>query len=541
MGMQVPSLPQGAPAPLGAELELGSNVIFACPAGLAQAASQSMEDGAAREDPLAGMLILPMSQAAGLWGLQPSMLEQLQGSVLLPGQQPPPSSPAINSGPGPTIELLSELEPPAPTRASARETAARRSLSPPRRYAGDDFGTRLAEARQEWRHPAEFGEGTWQSGRAPVSPPRSRSGSPRGQRYARPERQHDSSLEELGDLLAEWRHAPSGSQARARSHSCRRSSREQGSARLRARSSFPAAAGAFAAPPHEPQRPTLRPEQLQKLQGLLREQAWNPQAAAHAVRGEPAVPEAAVAPRAVVAPRVAEAPRAAAGPSAVAAPRAARVPAEPSVPRVLVQDFMCQTESEAAESLDLCVICMTQPRTHASLPCGHRCWCCSCAQRQQNRSAASGALKCPLCREESTLGLFEITDAVEHPRRPASPAAAAQSQERRGGRRKKKQRQPLRTGALAQMLQQALITNSAKKVERPCSFAGQEAACQTEGDGTVLCTMCSRQPACVAAVPCGHRCICELCEGALQEEEMGAPLVCPLCCADSLGFYRIYN
>ena len=41
---------------------------------------------------------------------------------------------------------------------------------------------------------------------------------------------------------------------------------------------------------------------------------------------------------------------------------------------------------------DRCCICLTNPKTHAIQPCGHRCLCPTCVSTVENRG------KCPLCR-----------------------------------------------------------------------------------------------------------------------------------------------
>ena len=46
-------------------------------------------------------------------------------------------------------------------------------------------------------------------------------------------------------------------------------------------------------------------------------------------------------------------------------------------------------DEEAADEDKLCVICMTEARSHVLVPCGHMCLCAGCA--------AVG--RCPLCRE----------------------------------------------------------------------------------------------------------------------------------------------
>ena len=47
--------------------------------------------------------------------------------------------------------------------------------------------------------------------------------------------------------------------------------------------------------------------------------------------------------------------------------------------------------SSSEEESSLCVVCLDAPRTHAMLPCGHRCVCHSCT---------GGHNRCPLCRTE---------------------------------------------------------------------------------------------------------------------------------------------
>lgn len=42
-----------------------------------------------------------------------------------------------------------------------------------------------------------------------------------------------------------------------------------------------------------------------------------------------------------------------------------------------------------------CVICLTEGRTHAVIPCGHRCLCSYCAEAFQKQSST-----CPLCQLE---------------------------------------------------------------------------------------------------------------------------------------------
>lgn len=47
-----------------------------------------------------------------------------------------------------------------------------------------------------------------------------------------------------------------------------------------------------------------------------------------------------------------------------------------------------------APSEQLCVVCLTKPKTHAFVPCGHRCVCASCGPNLCRETGAS----CPVCR-----------------------------------------------------------------------------------------------------------------------------------------------
>ncbi|MBL6833635.1 MAG: RING-HC finger protein [Candidatus Actinomarina sp.] len=49
-----------------------------------------------------------------------------------------------------------------------------------------------------------------------------------------------------------------------------------------------------------------------------------------------------------------------------------------------------------------CVICMNSPKTHAFIPCGHRCVCKKCGE-----SCIDNNYKCPLCRKKTT-GIIKI-------------------------------------------------------------------------------------------------------------------------------------
>ena len=49
-----------------------------------------------------------------------------------------------------------------------------------------------------------------------------------------------------------------------------------------------------------------------------------------------------------------------------------------------------------------CVICMNSPKTHAFIPCGHKCVCKKCGE-----SCIDDNSKCPLCRKKTT-GIIKI-------------------------------------------------------------------------------------------------------------------------------------
>ena len=59
--------------------------------------------------------------------------------------------------------------------------------------------------------------------------------------------------------------------------------------------------------------------------------------------------------------------------------------------------------SASAED-NLCVVCLAEDRTHAVIPCGHRCLCTQCAL-----TIGSGSTTCPLCqsRFDSVVQIFD--------------------------------------------------------------------------------------------------------------------------------------
>jgi hypothetical protein len=52
-----------------------------------------------------------------------------------------------------------------------------------------------------------------------------------------------------------------------------------------------------------------------------------------------------------------------------------------------------------------CAVCLSAPRDHAFVPCGHRCVCGSCGLLIMSRPCAA----CPMCREPLR-GCFRIWD-----------------------------------------------------------------------------------------------------------------------------------
>jgi len=45
----------------------------------------------------------------------------------------------------------------------------------------------------------------------------------------------------------------------------------------------------------------------------------------------------------------------------------------------------------------LCVVCLTMPKSHAFIPCGHRCVCAACGN-QILYGGPQGSAICPVCR-----------------------------------------------------------------------------------------------------------------------------------------------
>ena len=64
------------------------------------------------------------------------------------------------------------------------------------------------------------------------------------------------------------------------------------------------------------------------------------------------------------------------------------------------------SRSGSSQKIDIsfCVICLDAPRTHALVPCGHKCLCGACVAGYQSAGA-----KCPLCRAPCT-GTMRVFD-----------------------------------------------------------------------------------------------------------------------------------
>mgnify|MGYP002829207572 CR=1 FL=1 len=64
---------------------------------------------------------------------------------------------------------------------------------------------------------------------------------------------------------------------------------------------------------------------------------------------------------------------------------------------------MSREEAPSHETLDeqFCVICLERERTHALIPCGHRCLCAQCCERLE----AAASANCPLCTAPVMQGL----------------------------------------------------------------------------------------------------------------------------------------
>ena len=64
--------------------------------------------------------------------------------------------------------------------------------------------------------------------------------------------------------------------------------------------------------------------------------------------------------------------------------------------KCLGNDSSETNEDTKADSSGNCVICMSEPKSHAFIPCGHHCACEICALETFGRTSS-----CPICRQEA--------------------------------------------------------------------------------------------------------------------------------------------
>ena len=65
------------------------------------------------------------------------------------------------------------------------------------------------------------------------------------------------------------------------------------------------------------------------------------------------------------------------------------------------KEALPMTPHETTLDEQFCVICLERERTHALVPCGHRCLCAQCCERLVTEASA----KCPLCTTPLMQGL----------------------------------------------------------------------------------------------------------------------------------------
>jgi hypothetical protein len=61
-----------------------------------------------------------------------------------------------------------------------------------------------------------------------------------------------------------------------------------------------------------------------------------------------------------------------------------------------IDDSSGTNEDAKADPLGNCAICMSEPKTHAFIPCGHHFACEICAMEIFERTGS-----CPICRQEA--------------------------------------------------------------------------------------------------------------------------------------------
>ena len=73
-------------------------------------------------------------------------------------------------------------------------------------------------------------------------------------------------------------------------------------------------------------------------------------------------------------------------------------------PAAAVAGHVAEGGRSAGESENMCDVCMDGPKTHAFVPCGHRCVCASCSERVMKRDGC-----CPFCREPAMMAILVYT------------------------------------------------------------------------------------------------------------------------------------
>ena len=66
-----------------------------------------------------------------------------------------------------------------------------------------------------------------------------------------------------------------------------------------------------------------------------------------------------------------------------------------------------QAGFESLEDHDQWVVCLNGKKTHAMIPCGHKCACAACGQLIM---AAGKGGSCPICRQDVLMvtGIFDV-------------------------------------------------------------------------------------------------------------------------------------
>mmetsp|Transcript_53068 Transcript_53068/g.153013 ORF Transcript_53068/g.153013 Transcript_53068/m.153013 type:complete len:147 (+) Transcript_53068:1177-1617(+) len=68
----------------------------------------------------------------------------------------------------------------------------------------------------------------------------------------------------------------------------------------------------------------------------------------------------------------------------------------------------CRVPDPQDDEEQCCVVCLANPKSHAFVPCGHRCVCGVCSQEILHKGVRDGA-SCPVCRAPATGALHIFT------------------------------------------------------------------------------------------------------------------------------------